>query len=51
MEEVVRVANRAVVFLAGVPIRILEKSEITFSNLVSIASNLDSAVTSGGRNK
>ena len=51
MEEVVRVANRAVVFLAGVPIRILEKSEITFSNLVSIASNLDSAVTSGGRTK
>lgn len=51
MEEVVRVANRAVVFLQGAPIRILEKSEITFSNLVSFASNLDSAATSGGRTK
>ena len=51
MEEVVRVANRAVVFLQGVPVRILEKSEITFANLISIASNLDSTATSGGKTK
>ena len=49
MEEVVRVANRAVVFLQGVPVRILEKADITFANLLSIASNLDSTVTSGGK--
>ncbi len=51
MEEVVRVANRAVVFLQGVPIKVLEKSEITFSNLISLASNLDSTATSGGNRK
>lgn len=48
MEEVVRVANRAVVFFQGEPVRIVEKSDMTFNNLISIASNLVSTTPSGG---
>ena len=48
MEEVVRVANRAVVFFQGEPVKVVEKADITFNNLISIASNLDPAATSGG---
>lgn len=51
MEEVVRVANRAVVFLQGTPIKIVEKADITFSNLISLASNLEQTATSGGTNR
>ena len=50
MEEVVRVANRAVVFFQGKPVKIVEKSDITFNNLISIASNLVPMATSGGHN-
>jgi len=48
MEEVVRVANRAVVFFQGKPVKIVEKADINFNNLISIASNLDPVATSGG---
>jgi len=48
MEEVVRVANRAVVFFQGKPVKIVEKADINFNNLISIASNLDPVLTSGG---
>lgn len=48
MEEVVRVANRAVVFFQGKPVKIVEKTDITFNNLISIASNLDPVLTSVG---
>ena len=47
MEEVVRVANRAVVYFQGRPVKIVEKSEMTFNNLISIASNLESASSQG----
>jgi ribose transport system ATP-binding protein len=49
MEEVVRVANRAVVFFQGTPVKVVEKNEITFNNLISLASNLEAASTTGGK--
>jgi len=48
MEEVVRVANRAVVFFQGQPVAVVEKADITFNNLISIASNLAPSSASGG---
>ena len=48
MEEVVRVANRAVVFFQGEPVAVVEKADITFNNLISIASNLAPSSASGG---
>jgi ribose transport system ATP-binding protein len=51
MEEVVRVANRAVVFFQGKVVKIVKKSEINFNNLISLASNLDSLSISGGRHE
>jgi ribose transport system ATP-binding protein len=47
MEEVVRVANRAVVFFQGKPVRVLNKDEISFNSLISLASNLESATNIG----
>jgi ribose transport system ATP-binding protein len=49
MEEVVRVANRAVVFFQGTPVKVVEKNEITFNNLISLASNLEVASSTGGK--
>lgn len=49
MEEVVRVANRAVVFFQGKPVKVVAKNEITFNNLISLASNLETATTTGGK--
>jgi len=43
MEEVVRVANRAVVFFQGKPVQIVEKADMSFNNLISLASNLETA--------
>ena len=48
MEEVVRVANRAVVFFQGKVVKVVEKNEITFNNLISTASNLEIVTTTGG---
>ena len=48
LEEVVRVANRAVVFFQGKVVKIVEKDEITYKNLISLASNLATADHSGG---
>lgn len=45
MEEVVRVANRAVVFFQGKVVKIVEKSEISFKSLISLASNLEVSTT------
>jgi len=49
MEEVVRVANRAVVFFQGKPVKVVEKNEISFNNLISLASNLETVTTTGGK--
>lgn len=48
MEEVARVANRAVVFFQGKPVRVLNKEEITFNSLISLASNLEHSSNTGG---
>lgn len=48
MEEVVYVANRAIVFFEGRVVAILEKSDLTFNNLISMASNLGAHTQSGG---
>lgn len=48
MEEVVRVANRAVIFLKGKPIAIVDKREISFNHLVSLASHLSTQSLAGG---
>lgn len=51
MEEVVRVANRAIVFLEGRVVAVLEKADLTFNNLISLASNLGAHTQSGGINE
>lgn len=47
MEEVARVAHRAIVFGRGVVVAELDRSRLTIGNLVAAASNLDSTLTSG----
>ena len=42
-------ANRAVVFFQGKPVKVVAKNEITFNNLISLASNLETATTTGGK--